>query len=131
MIRALCFAIPLIVTGLVSIFIYDEFFGPGSGGSKHMRVKADLQSISHALESYRKTTGDYPTTDQGFMALVTRPETLPEDSNWQAIATKIPTDPWKNEYRYRRLHDFSPRPFELRCVGPDGHEGNDDDRVSE
>ncbi|PAW70825.1 MAG: hypothetical protein B9S38_07135, partial [Verrucomicrobiia bacterium Tous-C4TDCM] len=46
-------------------------------------------------------------------------------------ATKIPTDPWKNEYRYRRLPDSSPRPFELRCVGPDGIAGNEDDRVSE
>lgn len=131
MIRALCFAIPLIVTGLMSALIYSEFFGPSSGGSKHMRVKADFQSISSALDSYRKTTGDHPTTDQGLMALVTRPETLPEERDWQPIATKIPTDPWKNEYRYRRLPDSSPRPFELRCVGPDGIEGNEDDRVSE
>ena len=131
MIRALCFAIPLIVTGLMSFFIYDEFFGPSSGGSKHMRVKADFQSISSALETYHKNTGDYPTTNQGLMALVTRPEELPEESDWEAIATRIPTDPWKNEYRYRRLPDSSARPFELRCVGPDGIEGNDDDRVSE
>jgi general secretion pathway protein G len=131
MIRALCFAIPLIVTGLVSIFIYSEFFGPGSGGSKHMLVKADLQSISFALESYRKTTGDYPTTDQGLMALVTRPETLPKESDWEAIAHRVPTDPWKNEYRYRRLPNSSPRPFELRSNGPDGIAGTDDDRVSE
>ena len=88
-------------------------------------------SLSSALETYHKTTGDYPTTDQGLMALVTRPETLPEESDWEAIATRVPTDPWKNEYRYRRLPDSSPRPFELRCVGPDGVEGNEDDRVSE
>ena len=94
MIRALCFAIPLIVTGLMSLFIYNEFFGPGSGGSKHMRVKADFQSISSALDLYRKTTGDYPTTDQGLMALVTRPETLPGESDWEAIANQVPTDPW-------------------------------------
>ena len=65
------------------------------------------------------------------MALVTRPETLPEERDWQSIATKVPSDPWKNEYRYRRLPDSSPRPFELRCVGPDGVAGNEDDRVSE
>ena len=129
--RALCFAIPLMVTGLVSIFIYDEFFGPRAGGWKRTLAKDDLESISYLLETYRKTTGDYPTTNQGHMALVTRPETLPEKSDWQAIFTQVPTDPWKNEYRYRRLPDSSPRPFELRCVGPDGIEGNEDDRVSE
>jgi general secretion pathway protein G len=99
--------------------------------AKPQLVKADFHSISSALETYRKTTGDYPTTTQGLAALVTRPESLPEESDWQNIATRVPTDPWKNEYRYRRLPESSPRPFELRCVGPDGVEGNEDDRVSD
>jgi general secretion pathway protein G len=114
---------------LVVLLLIDSW--PGGNAGKPQRVKADFQSLSSALESYRKTTGDYPTTDQGLMALVTRPETLPEERDWQSIATKVPTDPWKNEYRYRRLPDSSPRPFELRSIGPDGVEGNEDDRVSE
>lgn len=104
---------------------------PGGSGAKPQRVKADFTSISSALDLYHKTTGDYPTTDQGLMALVTRPETLPEERDWQTIATKVPTDPWKNEYQYRRLPDSSPRPFELRSIGPDGVAGSEDDRVSE
>jgi general secretion pathway protein G len=132
MIRALSFSIPLIVTGFVSVFIYNEFWGPRSGGSKHMLVQSDFQSISRALETYRKMTGDYPTTDQGLMALGTRPESLSKEMVCQAIIfTQIPTDPWKNEYRYRRLPDSSPYPFDLRCIGPDGIEGNKDDRVPE
>lgn len=107
-----------------------RFPSPGPS-SKLQQVKADFIYISSALDSYRQTTGDYPTTDQGLMALVTRPETLPEERDWQSIASKVPTDPWNNEYRYRRLPDSSPRPFELRCVGPDGIEGTEDDRVSE
>ena len=121
-----------ILLGFFLLFIFFVLFGGCTGsGAKLQRVKADFQSISSALETYRKTTGDYPTTDQGLLALVTRPETLPEESDWQSIATKVPTDPWKNDYRYRRLPDSFPRPFELRCVGPDGIEGNEDDRVSE
>ena len=114
---------------LVVLLLLDSI--PGGSGAKPQRIKADFISIASALETYRKTTGEYPTTDQGLMALVTRPETLPEERDWQSIFTKVPTDPWKNEYRYRRLPDSSPRPFELRCVGPDGFEGNEDDRVSE
>lgn len=121
-----------ILLGFFLLLIFFALFGGCTGsGAKLQRVKADFQSISSALDLYRKTTGDYPTTNQGLMALVTRPETLPEERDWQSIATKVPTDPWKNEYRYRRLHDSSPRPFELRCVGPDGIGGNEDDRVSE
>lgn len=114
---------------LVVLLLLDSI--PGGSGAKPQRIKADFISIASALETYRKTTGDYPTTNQGLMALVTRPETLPEERDWQSIFTKVPTDPWKNKYRYRRLPDSSPRPFELRCVGPDGFEGNEDDRVSE
>jgi general secretion pathway protein G len=119
------------VLGFFFLVVCMALFSSPSTSSKHTLVQSDIQAISSALESYRQTTGDYPTTDQGLMALVTRPETLPEERDWQAIATKVPTDPWKNEYRYRRLPDSSPRPFELRCVGPDGVAGNEDDRVSE
>ncbi len=128
--RALHF-VAWLVFGFFFLVACVALFGSPSTGSKPQRVNADFQSISSALDLYRHTTGDYPATDQGLAALVTRPETLPEESDWQAIATKVPTDPWKNEYRYRRLPDSSPRPFELRCVGPDGVEGNEDDRVSE
>lgn len=117
--------------GFFFLVVCVALFGSPSTSSKPQRVHADFQSISSALHLYRQTTRDYPTTDQGLMALVTRPETLPEERDWQAIASKVPTDPWKNEYRYRRLPDSSPRPFELRCVGPDGIEGTEDDRVSE
>lgn len=119
------------VFGFFFLVVFVALFGSPCTSAKPQMVKADFHSISSALDLYRKTTGDYPTTDQGLMALVTRPETLPEERDWQSIATKVPTDPWKNEYRYRRLPDSSPRPFELRCVGPDGVEGNEDDRVSE
>jgi general secretion pathway protein G len=114
---------------LVVLLLLDSI--PGGSGAKPQRIKADFQSISSALESYRKTTGNYPTTDQGLMALVTRPETLPEERDWQNIATRVPTDPWKHEYQYRRLPDSSQRPFELRSIGPDGIAGTEDDRVSE
>lgn len=121
------------VSGFVVLMFVAALFGFPSPGpsSKPQRVKADFTSLSSALELYRKTTGDYPTTDQGLMALVTRPETLPEGSDWQAIAMKVPTDPWKHEYQYHRLPDSSPRPFELRSIGPDGIADTDDDRVSE
>jgi general secretion pathway protein G len=117
--------------GSFFLLVCVALFGSTGTSSKPKRVKADFQAISSALELYRKTTGDYPTTDQGLLALVTRPESLPEERDWQSIFTKVPTDPWKNEYRYRRLPDSSPRPFELRCVGPDGVADNEDDRVSE
>lgn len=117
--------------GFFFLVVCVALLGSPSTSSKPQRVYADFQAISSALDLYHKTTGDYPTTDQGLMALVSRPETLPEEREWQAIATKVPADPWKNEYRYRRLPDSSTRPFELRSIGPDGVEGIEDDQVSE
>ena len=118
-----------IFLGFFALMIFVALFGGCTGsGAKLQRVKADFTSISSALETYRQTTGDYPTTDQGLMALVTRPETLPEEHDWQSIFTKVPTDPWKNEYRYRCFPEGSPHAFELISNGADGIEGTKDDR---
>ncbi len=130
MIRAFSYSFVGVIVVAFAFLIFVALFSCPSSGGKRQRVKADFQSISHALESYRTTTGDYPTTDQGLMAMVGRPKDLTTERAWKQIATQVPIDPWKNEYRYRLLADKDPRGFELRMVGPDGIEGNDDDRVS-
>jgi len=120
--------IAVLTVGAVLLDIPARWF---EEGAKLAPIKGDFQSISSALRTYKINAGHYPSTEQGLQALVERPTTPPLPDDWVKLDTNVPTDPWKNEYRYRRLPDSSPRPFELRCVGPDGVEVNEDDRVSE
>jgi len=100
--------------------------------SGNVRVLADFQSASSALKTYQINAGRPPTTEQGLEALVTRPtlEPLPED--WVKIAERVPTDPWRQPYRYRLLSEADGvSRWELRSAGPDGVMGNEDDVAQE
>jgi general secretion pathway protein G len=120
--------VAVLVVGAVILDIPARWF---EEGAKLAPIKGDFHSISSALRTYKINAGHYPSTEQGLQALVERPTIPPIPDDWVKLDTNVPTDPWKNEYRHRCLPDSSPRPFELRCVGPDGIEGSKDDRVSE
>ncbi|WP_193212097.1 type II secretion system protein GspG [Luteolibacter marinus] len=98
----------------------------GGVGSKPQRVLADFQSISSALKTFKTNAGHYPTTEQGLHALVERPSVAPLPRDWMKMATKVPTDPWQNEYRYRRLPEDDPCGYEIISLGPDGIPSDDD-----
>lgn len=89
-------------------------------------AKTDLKTISTALRVYRLDNGDYPTTQQGLMALVERPTTPPEPRAWTAegYLPELPTDPWGNPYVYRSPGEG--RPYDLMSYGKDGEEGGED-----
>ena len=125
---------PLAITGLgvfsffIAVVIWVEF----TSGDQAVisEVRPDFSSSGSALRSYKIRAGHYPSTEQGLKALVERPTTPPLPEDWVKIMTKVPTDPWRNEYRYRCFPEGSPHPFELISNGPDGIEGTKDDRSS-
>jgi general secretion pathway protein G len=84
-----------------------------------------LSSLATALESYREDYGTYPDpiTTAGIDSL-TRPRrgsTAAED----AYVSKIPTDPWGNDYIYRtpRLLHGAEKSYTLYTLGKNGVEG--------
>lgn len=90
-------------------------------------AKADMSTLSSALDMYRLDNNVYPTTDQGLEALVTKPEGSPAPRSWNPggylAGSSIPTDPWGGEYLY-----FSPgeeEAFDLISLGADGTDGGD------
>lgn len=103
-----------------------------SGGRALNRCRGDLLSVNSAVRAYVLNAGRPPTTEQGLEALVKRPtlEPLPED--WVKIADKVPTDPWRQPYRYRELPaEGGNFRWELRTAGPDGMAENEDDLAKE
>ena len=70
--------------------------------AKRVAAKADVAAIVQALKLYRLDNGNYPTTDQGLIALVQRPTTAPIPPNWKqgGYLDKLPRDPWGSDYQY-------------------------------
>ena len=68
----------------------------------------------------------YPSTDQGLEALVSKPSGDPEPKGWKQRLPKMPIDPWKNPYNYLSPGAKSGGEFDVYSLGPDGTQSDDD-----
>ncbi len=89
-----------------------------------VRAKNDIASFSSALELYKLDNFNYPSTDQGLEALVTKPSGDPEPVNWNrnGYVKKLSKDPWGRDY----LYDSEDGNFEITSLGSDGAEGGEE-----
>ena len=94
--------------------------------ARRVKGKMDIKSIESALKLYKIDSGSYPTTEQGLIALLKKPETPPIPTKWREggylDGTAVPKDPWGNPYYY-----VSPTPdgkdYEIVSYGSDGELG--------
>jgi general secretion pathway protein G len=100
-------------------------------GAAESRIKGDFSSIGTALKMYNINNGFYPSSAQGIKALVEKPSGNPAPKTWSAIYTKVPLDPYNQEYIYKFPGSKNASEFELICKGKDGQIGTDDDRSSQ
>ncbi|HZV53651.1 MAG TPA: type II secretion system major pseudopilin GspG [Rhodocyclaceae bacterium] len=63
-------------------------------------ARQDIATIMQALKLYRLDNRTYPTTQQGLMALVVKPDVDPVPTNWKSYIERLPQDPWANPYQY-------------------------------
>jgi general secretion pathway protein G len=87
-------------------------------------------TLKLALTRYRMDLGDYPSTTEGLVALVTPPANKAD--RWrgpyiEAPSGKLPLDPWGEPYRYRYPGTKNKTAYDLYSVGKDKAEGTEDD----
>ena len=123
----------VIVLGIIAMILGGAIYMlKGIGDSAKLKqVDADFASLSNALKAYEMNAGNYPTTQQGLRALVEKPTTTPVPRRWVQVGTRVPLDPWKQEYIYKFPGTKKPTEFELISKGPDGLEKTDDDFSSQ
>lgn len=90
------------------------------------KARADIRTLEDALKLYRLDNFQYPTTDQGLQALVTKPTTAPEPPNWKqgGYLDRLRKDPWGHPYQY--LNPGVHGEIDVFSLGPDGQPSNDD-----
>ncbi len=123
----------VIVLGIIAMILGGAIFAMrGIGeGAKLGQVEADFKALDTALRMYQLNGGTFPSNQQGLRALVEKPTTTPVPRRWKAIGTKVPVDPWKQEYIYRFPGKKKPNEFELVSKGEDGIENTADDLSSQ
>lgn len=123
----------VIVLGIIAMILGGAIYQMSgiTNSAKLRQVKSDFKSIESSLEMYKLNAGQYPTTSQGLKALVERPTSTPQPSQWVQVMKKIPPDPWGKPYGYRFPGKKHPNEFELYSSGPDGIDNTPDDISSQ
>ena len=89
--------------------------------AKRTKAQIDIKAIEEALNLYKLDNGEYPTTDQGLQALVTKPTSDPIPHNWQPYLKDLPEDPWNRPYMY--LSPGEHGEIDIFTYGPTGQVG--------
>lgn len=124
----------VIVLGIIALLLGGAVAVVGPrilNSAKYSRVEGDFMAFKSSFMTYRNLAGFYPTTQQGFDALITRPTSPPVPRRWEKHLDSKPLDPWGNEYRYRYPGSRDPNEPEIISLGPDGKENTADDISSQ
>lgn len=80
-----------------------------------------IKSIADALELYKLSMRNYPSTAEGLQAMVT------PKGNEKPFMVTLPKDPWGNDYVYIYPGQHNAGGFDLMSYGPDRVQGGGDD----
>jgi general secretion pathway protein G len=114
----------VVIIGILVATIAPNLFGE-TDRARLTRLKVDITALEDALERYKMDNYNYPTTDQGLMALETKPNLPPEPKHYKpgGYVKRLQTDPWGNEYQY--ISPGSQGPYDLFSLGADGEVGGE------
>jgi len=90
------------------------------------KARQDIRALEAALNLYKLDNYDYPTTDQGLEALVSKPDIPPEPARWKSggYLDRMPLDPWQQEYQF--LSPGARGSIDIYSTGPDRQPSDDD-----
>ena len=113
----------VVIIGILGAVIVPNLLGRPDQ-ARITAAESDLRSLANALDMYRLDNFNYPSSDQGLEALVSKPSGFPEPKNYNpdGYIKKLPIDPWGSPYVYERTESG----FNLLSLGADGTEGGEE-----
>lgn len=90
------------------------------------KARADFSSLQTALKLYRIDNFNFPTTEQGLEALVTKTSIAPVPRNFKSSGyiDNLNKDPWGNDYQYMSPADDG-KEYDIYSLGADGVSGGE------
>lgn len=97
------------------------------GHAKDSVAKQSIEQIGSVLDLYKLDVGDYPSTQDGLQALITKPD---DADNWSGPYMKsdsLPRDPWGHPYFYQEPSSRQGLSYDLCSFGSSGKSGQPGD----
>lgn len=111
--------IVIIILGVLAALVVPNIMGRPDE-ARAAAAKVDIRTIANALALYKLDNLKYPGTDQGLDVLVGKP-VGGAGREQGGYLTRIPKDPWGNEYQY--ISPGAHGPYDLYSLGADAREG--------
>ena len=115
----------LIILGLLATVLVRNFMG-STDKARVITTKANLKILHAAVMQYKMDTGQFPTEEEGLMALIEPPsevEHLVEPGGYLET-TEVSKDGWGHDFYYE-LYPESGKSFVIISWGADGEEGGE------
>ena len=113
----------IVILGILAAIVAPNVLG-NVDKAQQEKVRQDIRAIDSALKFYRLDNYNYPTTEQGIEALVTKPAD-PNIKNWRpgGYLPSVPKDPWGKPYEYQSPGNNGE--VDIFTYGRDGAPGGD------
>lgn len=93
--------------------------------ARRKQTTVQIKQLEQALHLFEMDNGFFPSTEQGLIALVTKPTTgkIPQRYRDGGYIQKVPKDPWDHVYIY--ISPGAHGDFDLISYGADGEKGGE------
>lgn len=114
----------LVILGILAALVAPNIMGRVDQ-ALIQQAKTDMKSIETALKLYKLDNFNYPSTEQGLEALVSKTSIPPVPKNFKTggYLDRVPKDPWGNDYYY--LSPGEQGDFDIYTLGRDGAVGGE------
>ncbi|MCE5164388.1 type II secretion system major pseudopilin GspG [Plesiomonas sp. PI-19] len=118
----------IVILGVLASLVVPNLLG-NKERADQQKVVSDLTALENSLDMYKLDNGQYPSTQQGLQALVSKPDGEPQPRRYRenGYIKRLPTDPWGNEYQY--LSPGEHGQMDIYSLGADGVEGGEGNGV--
>ena len=107
-----------LLSSIVGVYLFDS-----AEKAKADATKTQIRGLETALDLYRLHNSRYPSSEQGLMALLERPEVGLIPKNWNGPylrGNKLPEDGWDSPFRYI---SGKGNDYEIISLGANGIDG--------
>jgi general secretion pathway protein G len=116
----------IVILSLLAVLVGPKLIGR-TDDAKIADAKVQIKNLETALKLYKLDNGNYPATEQGLAALVTKPTVGQIPKNYKAEGyldnKNVPKDPWGNDYIY--LSPGEHGDYDLSSLGADTARGGE------